>query len=391
MASVTSCEGRVIEIGTQARNCDLCGGNDFSTAWEYQYLSRARSHTFRWKVRIVVCINCGFAFVSPSPDSNCLTEYYKEAYLLPNEHIDYSVESRLKVIRRNAASLRTFVEIGSNATTAFSETISQMFDEYHRIDLNSEATTTSNTTAAINSGVADVVASYFVLEHVTDVHGFLSECARLVRPGGSVILEVPDLNVYPRDPIALLLHEHVNHFSPATLASIAERQGLHLVEVSHSDCSRTYGFVAVFRLNAEDRRSVTLPGVAEGENAIKCIKQGLNLIEEFNARLEAARRMLRNKSFHGQKSVLWAANDVCSRLLGLDKPPDGVVVVDTNPNKRNYLPTTTAYQPAEVIDHIRAASTVVICSSFYAEDISKQIEAMAGSNTQRSVLVLRLS
>lgn len=47
--------------------------------------------------------------------------------------------------------------------------------------------------ASLGDGSADVVVSVDVLEHVFDVFGFVAHIARLVRPGGLVLLRVPNI------------------------------------------------------------------------------------------------------------------------------------------------------------------------------------------------------
>jgi SAM-dependent methyltransferase len=47
----------------------------------------------------------------------------------------------------------------------------------------------------------DVVLSTQVLEHVADPHRYLSECARLLRPGGALLLSTHGLMVYHPDPV----------------------------------------------------------------------------------------------------------------------------------------------------------------------------------------------
>ncbi len=94
----------------------------------------------------------------------------------------------------------------------------------------------------------DVLAHYFVLEHVRDTDGFHSAARRALAPGALMICEVPDLHLYPQESSALLLHEHVSHFSPESLSALAARYGFAAVEISHRDCSRPFAFAGVFSL-----------------------------------------------------------------------------------------------------------------------------------------------
>lgn len=77
----------------------------------------------------------------------------------------------------------------------------------------------------------DVITMWHVLEHVPDPVALLSAVATRLRPGGRVVLEVPNIESVGAelmrgrwahlDPVA-----HVSHFSPRALGAALERAGL---------------------------------------------------------------------------------------------------------------------------------------------------------------------
>jgi hypothetical protein len=73
-----------------------------------------------------------------------------------------------------------------------------------------------------------------VLEHVRDPGSFLRACLRCVRPGGKVLVSVPNHDYVDhaaqRDAFDLPPH-HVNHFTPATLRRIAQHLGAQVENV----------------------------------------------------------------------------------------------------------------------------------------------------------------
>ena len=82
----------------------------------------------------------------------------------------------------------------------------------------------------------DVVSAFHVLEHVPDSRSFLRAMARWARPGGHVVIEVPNFASVQRRRLAdrwsgLRPREHLVHFTPATLASTFAAAGITPVAV----------------------------------------------------------------------------------------------------------------------------------------------------------------
>lgn len=77
----------------------------------------------------------------------------------------------------------------------------------------------------------DVVSAFHVLEHIADSRAFLRLLSRWARPGGHVVVEVPNFAAYQRRALGprwphLRPREHLVHFTPATLATTARAAGL---------------------------------------------------------------------------------------------------------------------------------------------------------------------
>lgn len=70
---------------------------------------------------------------------------------------------------------------------------------------NEDADVFISSTGAVelDDGAVDVVLSTQVLEHVEDPNAYIAECARLLKPGGHLVLTTHGLWRYHRDPIDL--------------------------------------------------------------------------------------------------------------------------------------------------------------------------------------------
>jgi SAM-dependent methyltransferase len=82
----------------------------------------------------------------------------------------------------------------------------------------------------------DVVSAFHVLEHIPDSRAFLRTLSRWARPGGYVVVEVPNWASYQRRRLAhawpgLRPLEHLVHFTPRTLPATVREAGLEPVAV----------------------------------------------------------------------------------------------------------------------------------------------------------------
>jgi len=134
----------------------------------------------------------------------------------------------------------------------------------------------------------DVVSAFHVLEHMTDGLAFLRSIARWARPGGYVVIEVPNFGSIHRRAFGggwpgLRPLEHVAHYTPVTLASAMQRAGLGPVRV------HTPGFIwpqqtldqAIADLGAQRLepwfrrvRVLTRDGAQDGQRAVVPNKLG---------------------------------------------------------------------------------------------------------------------
>ena len=88
----------------------------------------------------------------------------------------------------------------------------------------------------------DVVTAFHVVEHMVDSQGFLQMMSRWAKPGGYVVVEVPNWHSFHRRNAGagwsgLRPLEHVGHYGPATMKATMKRAGLEPVMV------RTPGFL----------------------------------------------------------------------------------------------------------------------------------------------------
>jgi 2-polyprenyl-3-methyl-5-hydroxy-6-metoxy-1,4-benzoquinol methylase len=86
---------------------------------------------------------------------------------------------------------------------------------------------------SLPAGEYDVITLWHVLEHIHDLHGYLEQIVRLLKPKGTVIIAVPnytskDATHYNDHWAAYDVPRHLYHFTPKSMAHLA---GIHQLKV----------------------------------------------------------------------------------------------------------------------------------------------------------------
>jgi 2-polyprenyl-3-methyl-5-hydroxy-6-metoxy-1,4-benzoquinol methylase len=82
----------------------------------------------------------------------------------------------------------------------------------------------------------DVVTMWDVLEHINDPISFVQQTNRVLKPGGIVVIKVPDASSFSARFFGKnwynIGHEHVNLFGKKNLSSLLEREGFQVIKIS---------------------------------------------------------------------------------------------------------------------------------------------------------------
>jgi SAM-dependent methyltransferase len=98
------------------------------------------------------------------------------------------------------------------------------------------------------SGSFEVVTLFDVLEHIPDLHNFLKEVRRIIRPGGLLVVQSPNLGSLMAELTGsqwswLTPPDHLYHFTPETLQLLLHESGFTVKEC------RTWEPAGEFALN----------------------------------------------------------------------------------------------------------------------------------------------
>lgn len=294
-----------------------------------------------------------------------LNEYYKDSFCrVEGQSLDYSIENRLGIYDKYFPFKKNvYVEVGANLKTSFHKSLEKYFDNVTTVELNSSVQNDFNDFNDFPVGIADCVSHYFVLEHVPTINLFVKQCFDLLKDEGIMICEVPCLSLYPEIISALILFEHVNHFTPNSLEAIMVCRGFEMLEVSYEKCSRPFGFVAVLRKKTSEI-SFNSQNLYQ-ENKTMFLK-GIERVKEFEALLHKTREII----ISNNNVLIWVANETTNRLFDNINLTDNITVVDSDARKVSYFNNSpSVHLPDNKKFQIVNADIIIICSMIHAKDI----------------------
>jgi 2-polyprenyl-3-methyl-5-hydroxy-6-metoxy-1,4-benzoquinol methylase len=229
--------------------CPACGTADGRQRWRKD------------QVDFLECPSCRTVYVSPRPSPAVLDEHYRtsENYKYWTEVIFPASEDArrakifapraervVEIARRVGAEGGVLVDVGAGFGT-FCEEVARLGAFERVIALEPEphlaAACRSKGLEVVEAPVesaslpverVDVVTNFEVIEHLFDPASFVEQCARLLSPGGLLVLTCPNGQGFDVEVLGeqsgTVAAEHLNYFNPDSLGGLLERCGFEVVE-----------------------------------------------------------------------------------------------------------------------------------------------------------------
>jgi hypothetical protein len=181
---------------------------------------------------------------------------------------------------------------------------------------------------AQRDGAFDVLIARHIVEHAHDVLTFVGGLKSLLRPGGYLVIEVPDCtSMLEICDYTMLWEEHVAYFTPATLRGLFAPLGLELdrlmIYPGHS-------LVAIAQVaDGIDQQATPDPSVVRDELALASI-YGAGL----QSRREAVTTAIAAAVADGKRVAMFGAGHMACMFIDLMGIADGIdCVIDDHPEK----------------------------------------------------------
>ena len=121
---------------------------------------------------------------------------------------------------------------------------------------------TSGDPAQLPHGHFDLIVLWHTLEHVPEPASMLRSFHQWLKPGGQVLIQVPDAE---RNPYDLGVVDHVSHFTNTTLRFCARSAGFEIAADGHSWTHNCLTFLLGSPALIREPAPVAKPGVAAGD------------------------------------------------------------------------------------------------------------------------------
>ncbi|MCF8056358.1 MAG: class I SAM-dependent methyltransferase [Desulfocapsa sp.] len=238
----------------QKVHCNLCGADNTNLL----FVGHDRLHKLPGEFRMVKCRECGLIYQNPQLDPREILTFYPEDYHSYYTPIDQEtswfsrldrqrgVQRRCQVVQKRVGKPGRLLDVGcgtgvfingmhQNGWQVFGSDLNRKAVELARAHLDFDIRVGELAEIHYPDNFFDVLTMWDVLEHVHDPRGTLVEVARILKPGGWAIINIPnpiglDARIFGETWIGWDVPRHLHIMSPALMNRYLEESGFSPAE-----------------------------------------------------------------------------------------------------------------------------------------------------------------
>ena len=234
-------------------HCPVCGSASINP------LLTVRDHSVSQESFVVwQCSDCKLRFTQDAPDEASIGRYYQSADYISHTNTskglvnqlyqkvrNITLEQKAALVMRQTTSKGKLLDLGAGIG-AFLHTMQQKGWEVTGIEPDAGARAQarqlyglelqeSQTLYTLPEGSFDAITLWHVLEHVHALHEYIIKLKELLKPGGKLVIAVPNYEALDSDTYKLYwaaydVPRHLYHFSPKSMEALMSRHGLRILD-----------------------------------------------------------------------------------------------------------------------------------------------------------------
>ena len=384
-----------------SKPCRICGGTHFKKLGALCSNMKIMGPQFSGgSCDIVVCSDCGFVFNQyENADQSCFDSYYRSSSsktmdyydIYPRDIIDAYFEHLLHNLEHYITKDSRILDVAGGHGQLAQYLIEHGYPNITVLEIKPECIQSVKALGIdvledslfdlqIQNGEYDLVLCDHSLEHFVNLDVAIQKMKMLIKVGGHLYIEVPDVEGYQKQdeaPYHFLTYEHVCHFSDETMDNLANCFGLQIV--NRNKCLKGNDYPTLCVMYALDSANRPVQKDSASEPAlVHYIKKCEKDIAEAVSRFEASQVPL----------ILWGIGASTAQLLSGNFDRCNVIqLVDSNP-ARQGLSFQVGNRVLQVEDpsQIHSSEAVIfILSTAYKRNIEKNIRSLGYENETASL------
>jgi len=234
--------------------CPVCRSTELKKVFDVKDHSITQETFAIWE-----CTNCSVRFTQDVPDQQNIGRYYKSEVYISHSNTNkgtlsrlyktvrnHTLETKSNLIKKYTVNSGSVLDLGAGIG-AFLDTMRgkgwdvtglepdegarHQASKYYNLELKP-----ASELSQLPDQSFDAITLWHVLEHVHDLHPYLDQLKRLLKPNGKIFIAVPnytssDARFYGPYWAAYDVPRHLYHFSPKSIETLIKQHGLILTEM----------------------------------------------------------------------------------------------------------------------------------------------------------------